>query len=66
MIQQPRIINEGSIVTIKANISDAAPGCSVIWYFRSQHCLVSEFSSSNDICDDNPVSLLKVLYLIVK
>ncbi|KAJ8714012.1 hypothetical protein PYW08_007632 [Mythimna loreyi] len=54
MIQMPRMVNEGSVVTIKANISGIMPGCTVIWYFRSQHCLVSEFSTATDICDDNP------------
>ncbi|KAJ8723936.1 hypothetical protein PYW07_007916 [Mythimna separata] len=54
MIQMNRILNEGSVVTVKANISDVVPGCTVIWYFRSQHCLESEFSTATDICDDNP------------
>nr|XP_049704755.1 uncharacterized protein LOC110373458 [Helicoverpa armigera] len=53
MYQMFRILNEGSVVTMRANVSNMVPGCSVVWYFKSQHCLVSEFSTATDICVDN-------------
>ncbi|XP_035449617.1 uncharacterized protein LOC118275670 [Spodoptera frugiperda] len=50
----PRVVNEGTVVTIHANVSHVVPGCTITWYFRSKHCLESEFSSTTDICADNP------------
>ncbi|CAH0690159.1 unnamed protein product [Spodoptera exigua] len=50
----PRVVNEGTVVTIHANVSNVVPGCTITWYFRSKHCLESEFSTATDICADNP------------
>ncbi|CAB3249121.1 unnamed protein product [Arctia plantaginis] len=49
----PKVINEGNIVNLNANISNVTPGCSVIWCFMHDESIVPTNTYESNICTEN-------------
>ncbi|CAB3245847.1 unnamed protein product [Arctia plantaginis] len=52
----PKVINEGNIVNLNANISNVTPGCSVIWCFMHDESIVPTNTYESNICTENEIA----------
>lgn len=58
-----RVLNENSITTLKATVTDMVPGCSITWYFKSERCISANTSTAIENCGDSEVKYNNVLRL---